>query len=96
MLKYQRLSKEEKKKAKNDFFQTERGKVLKIRFNRLIIYGIALIAFGIFLLVEAITKKDSYAEYIYSTIVIIFGISFLIGRFIVMRKQVNDYIVKKK
>lgn len=94
--KYDRLTKEEKRKAKEEFFNTERGKSLKIRFNRIFIYGIILFVFGIILLVEAIIKKDSVAQIIYGSILILFGISFIIGRFIILRKQVNDFITKKK
>ena len=40
--KYQRLTKEEKKQAKNEFYQTEQGIDLKKRFNRILIYSIIL------------------------------------------------------
>lgn len=94
--KYQRLTKEEKKKAREEFYETEYGKSLKQRFNRIIIYSIVLILFGIYLLIEACIKKDSYAEYIYSSIIIIFGISFMISKFRIEMVKVNDYITKPK
>lgn len=93
--KYQRLNKEEKKEIKNEFFATERGVELKQRFNRILIYSFALILFGAILLTEAIIKKDSIAEYIYSTLLIIFGIVFIIVRYNIMRRQVNTYLVTK-
>ncbi len=93
--KYQRLTKEEKKEEKLKFYATERGKDLKNRFFRILVYSIMLILFGIVLLAEAITKNDSIAQYIYSVILIIFGIGFIIGRYIIMIRQVNDFIVKK-
>lgn len=94
--KYQRLSKEEKKKARNDFYKTEYGKNLKLRFKRINIYSIILILFGTYLLIEAIINKNSYAEYIYSTILIIFGIAFLISKFHIEMIKVNEFITKPK
>lgn len=94
--KYQRLTKEEKKKAKSDFYETEYGKSLKQRFKRILIYSTILILFGIYLLIEACIKKDSYAEYIYSSIIIIFGIFFMISKFRIEMIKVNDYLTKSK
>lgn len=94
--KYQRLSKEEKKEAKTKFYETEQGKLLKQRFKRILIYSIILILFGIYMLVEAYTKKNSYAQYVYGTILIIFGIGFLISRSYVLMRKVNEYITAPK
>lgn len=94
--KYQRLSKVEKKEAKNNFYQTEQGIELKKRFNRILLYSIILILFGIYLLVEAYIKKDSYAQYVYGAILILFGIGFLISRGHVMMMKVNDFITRPK
>lgn len=92
--KYLTLTRAEKKAAKKEFWQTERGKDLKIRTNRLLIYSVLLLGFGIWILVDAIIKNDSIAKYIYSAIIIIFALVFIIGRYIVTLKQVNNYIVK--
>ena len=94
--KYQRLTKEEKKEAKTKFYETEQGKILKQRFNRIFIYSIMLILFGIYMLVEAYIKKNSYAQYVYGTILIIFGIGFLTSRSYVMMRKVNEYITSAK
>lgn len=94
--KYQRLTKEEKKQAKNEFYQTGQGIDLKKRFNRILIYSIILILFGIYLLVEAYIKKDSYAQYVYGSVIILFGIAFLVSRTYVMMKKVNEHITKPK
>lgn len=94
--KYDRLTKEEKEKAKKDFYNTDRGKNLKIRFNRILVYGIILLLFGIILLIEELIKGNSISQIIYGIILILFGVAFIIGRFIVIRKQVNDFITKKK
>lgn len=94
--KYQRLSKEEKKDAKLKFYQTELGIELKSKFKRILIYSIILILFGIYLIIEAYIKKDSIAQYIYGSIVTLFGIAFLISRSYIIMKKVNDFITKPK
>ena len=93
--KYQRLSKEERKEAKLEFYQTEQGIELKSRFKRILIYSIALILFGIYLIVEAFIKKDSIAQYVYGGIVTLFGIDFLVSRSYVIMKKVNEFIITK-
>lgn len=94
--KYQRLSKDEKKEVKKIFYQTDQGIELKKRFNRILIYSIILILFGIYLLVEAYIKKDSYAQYVYGSILILFGIGFLISIGHVKMMKVNDFITRQK
>ena len=94
--KYQRLPKEEKKEAKKEFYETELGKTLKQRFIRILIYSIILILFGIYMLYEAYTKKNSYAQYAYGGMLIIFGIGFLITRSYVIMRKINEFITAPK
>lgn len=94
--KYQRLSKEEKKEAKLEFYQTEQGIELKSRFKRILIYSIALILFGIYLIVEAFIKRDSTAQYVFGGIVTLFGVGFLISRSYIIMKKVNEFLTKSK
>lgn len=94
--KYQKLTKEEKKKAKVEFYQTNQGIELKTRFKRIMIYSIILLVFGLYLLIEAIIKDNSYAQYIYASILIIFSIAFLISKYYVEMIKVNDYLTKPK
>lgn len=94
--KYQKLTKEEKKKAKVEFYQTTQGIELKTRFKRIIIYSIILLIFGLYLLIEAIIKDNSYAQYIYASILIIFSIGFIISKFYAEMIKVNDYLTKPK
>lgn len=94
--KYQRLSKEEKKQVKDEFYNTNQGMELKVRFKRILIYSILLLLFGLYLLIDAYINKDSYAQYVYGAIMLMFGVGFLISRSYVMMKKVNDYITKPK
>ena len=50
--KYQRATKEIRKKAKLEYFKTEDGKVLKIRTTRLLIYGILLILIALYMIID--------------------------------------------
>ena len=91
--KYQRLSKEEKKDARTEFFSTPFGTSLKNKLNRLIIYSILLFLFGIYLLIDSNSK---FLEIFYGIVLLIISILFLIGRHNVIGKKVNDYITKDK
>lgn len=94
--KYQRLSYEEKRKAREDFYKTDFGKEQKPRFNRLIIVSILLFLFSIYLLIDAIIKKDSIFAYTAAILLFIFSAVFFIGRHKVIVKNVNSYLIKKK
>lgn len=94
--KYQRLSKEEKQEAKLAFYQTEQGLQLKKRFKRIIIYSILLILIAVYTIVDAYINKSSSAYYVYSAMLIVFGISFIILRSYVQMRKVNDFITRKK
>lgn len=94
--KYQRLTKEEKKKIKTEFYKTAQGNDLKVRFKRIMIYSIILIIFGLYLLIEAIIKDNSYAQYVYASILILFGIGFISSKYYVEMRKINDFLTLKK
>lgn len=94
--KYQKLTKEEKKKAKVEFYQTTQGIELKARFKRIMIYSIILLIFGLYLLIEAIIKDNSYAQYIYASVLIIFSIGFMISKYYIEMIKVNEYLTNPK
>lgn len=81
---------------KKEFFETENGKNLKVRFNRILIYSIILLICGLAFLVEAIIKHESITNYIYSALLIITGFVFIIARLKVINKQVVQYGLTKK
>ena len=94
--KYQRATKEEKQKARNDFFNTDFGRDLKKRLNRLVIYSILLIGFAIYFIIDNIINDNTVTNYILAAFFIIFAIIFLIGRHYVIIKNANDYMIKNK
>ncbi len=93
--KYQRLNKDEKKDAKIKFYQTKQGMFLKKKFNRILVYSIILILFGIYLLIDTFINSKTYNQYIYGAIIIIFGISFLVLRCYIQMRKINEFITKK-
>lgn len=93
---YQRLNKENKKKAKKAYFATSGGMYVKRKLTSSFICAILSVAFGIYLIVEAAIKEYSTWQYIYGTLIILFGIFFVIAYFVVINKKVNNYIIKNK
>lgn len=80
------------KKYKDEFFQTDYGKSLKARLNRLIIIGILGILFSLYLIIWHTTKWD-----IVSGVILILASLFFIIESISLRiSKTNDYILKKK
>jgi hypothetical protein len=94
--KYQRMNKQEKESAKEEYFNTNSGKALKPRLNRAIFYGIFLICYGIYLIIDANIKEHNLLQTLYGSGVIVAGFAFLFGRSILMQKRVNDYLTKDK
>ena len=91
-LKYYSLTKEEKKELKNKFYQTDFGKMIKIRLLRLFTIGVFGILFSTYLFIVAENKWN----YVYATILAIASIIFIVGSFKVRIDKLNDYLVKNK
>ena len=91
-LKYYSLNKEEKKKLKEDFYNTEFGKSIKLRLNRLFITGILGILFSVYLFITSENKWNT----IYAIILVLASLIFIWGSFSVRAKKLNEYLVKKK
>ena len=94
--KYQRATKEEKKKAREALFKTPFVADLKKRLNRLIIYSILLFACGIYLIIDNILNENTISTYVFVGFLFIFAIIFIIGRHYVIVKNANDYMIKNK
>ncbi len=94
--KYLTLTKEEKQKAKVEFYQTDAGLNLKKRFSRLLSYSILLILFGILIIVTAYINNESIASYIFGITLFIFSLVFLIGRYKLFLIHINNFIIAQK
>ncbi len=91
-LKYYSLTKEEKQKLKEEFYQTEFGQMLKKRLDRVFIIGIMSLVFGIFL----ILTKNNIWDLISGISLLIAAVVFLIGSFKVRIDKLNLYYAKTK
>ncbi len=91
-LKYYSLTKDEKKKLKEDFYKTEFGESIKMRLNRLFIIGILGILFSIYLFITSENKWNT----IYAIILVMASLIFIGGSFSVRIQKLNDYLIKKK
>lgn len=94
--KYQRATKEIRKKAKLEYFKTKDGKVLKIRTTRLLIYGILLILIALYMIIDNYLKEKLIINYTYSVFLLIFAFIFIFGRHYVLVKNINLFMVKNK
>lgn len=91
-LKYYSLTKEEKKKLKIEFYQTNFGNSVNKRLNRLLFTGIIALIFGIYLLVDNSTIWDI----VIGIITLIASLIFIFGSYKVRTQKLNNYLVKKK
>lgn len=91
-LKYYSLSKEEKKKLKYEFYETDFGKSINTRLTRLLITGIIGFIFSIYLFLSYTTIWDMIIAISLCSASIIF----IISSFIIRISKINTYLVNKK
>jgi len=93
--KYQRMSKEEKKDCKQKYYQTSKGKEMKLRFTRLNIIGTIGIVFAIgMVLTGYISNEINWATWGMAIVLTIFSCIYIIGSFVLKRKCLNNFAVK--
>lgn len=91
--KYQRASKSTKKEVAKEFFNTDYGHNIKVRLNRLLVYGVALFGFSIFFLIDGIMDNNNISKIVLGIIFGLFAILFLGGRYYAKVKQCNAYMI---
>lgn len=91
-LKYYSLNKNEKISLKNEFYNTEFGKSINYRLNRLLIIGILGLIFSIYLFISYNNKWDIVS----AIILVIASLLFIIGSLRLRIKKLNNYLVTKK
>ena len=91
-LKYYSLNKDEKTKLKEDYYKTDLGKNVKIRLNRVFIYGIMGILFSILIF---LTDK-TIAIRVFAGGLFVVSTIFIISSYRLRIKKLNEYLVKKK
>lgn len=94
--KYQRMNREEKKQCQKFYYNTEKGKEMRRRLNRLVVLGIIGILFAVFLVISGyISNEINWATWTMAVILIIFSIIFIIGSYKLRIKCLNAYAIKK-
>ena len=91
-LKYYSLTKEEKEKLTKEFYQTDYGKMIKKRLDRVFVIGIMSIAFGLFLIIT----NTSIWDILSGISLLIASVVFIYGSIKVRINKINDYLIKKK
>ncbi len=91
-LKYYSLTKEEKEKLTKEFYQTDYGKMIKKRLDRVFVIGIMSIAFGLFLIIT----NTSIWDILSGISLLIASVVFIYGSKRVRINKINDYLIKKK
>ncbi len=93
--KYQRMTKEEKKKLKSRYYKTEKGRLQKNRLIRLLVIGIIGILFSLYLIIDGYLKGNiSVWTWIGAIILIIFSLIYIVASFYLRGKSLNTFAVK--
>lgn len=95
-VKYLRLDKKNKKNARKKYYDTKEGIKLKKQFKNISICSYLCILAGILIIVDGIFNTKAIWDYIYGSIVIIFGLIFLLIIRRIKIKKINDYVIKNK
>ena len=95
-MKYNTLNKNEKKNLKINFFKTKEGITLKSRLFRVLIWSILLFLTSIYLIIDASIINYNLLQIIYASVLLIISIAFYIGRYNIIKKNLNSYLVKKR
>lgn len=93
--KYERMTKQEKMACKEKYYNTLKGKEMKVRFFRLNIIGCCGVLFSIFLIVSgALSKELNWATWMMAGLLFFFSVFYLVGSFLLKKKCLNDFAVK--
>lgn len=90
-IKYWRLTKDERKKARNNFYKTEFGKNISSRLTRLLVTGILGLLFSLYLLIF----HESIWDITSGSLLLVASIVFIISSIKLRIRNINDFITKK-
>ena len=93
--KYQRMDRFSKKELYKEFMKTDQGKENMNRLYRILVYGVAAIAYSIFRLIYLINDFKVW-NLILCILFIIFGLIFIISFFKLRIKELNNFALKQK
>ncbi|MBQ6840765.1 MAG: hypothetical protein IJO63_01455 [Bacilli bacterium] len=95
-VKYLRLSKEERKKVKEKYYQTETGKYVKKKLISSLICAIGCLLFSAYLITDAFINNLSTFEKVYGFMILIVGMFLLIAYRKIYVRKINEYVIKNK
>lgn len=93
--KYERMNKTEKKKVIEQYKKTTTGKETLNRLTRLVLIGLALICYAVFVFVSEI-KDLKWTHYVICIPLACVGLFFIIMSFHLRKKTLNNFVIKKK
>ena len=93
--KYQRMNKEEKELLKQKYFNTSKGKEMKIRLKRLLLVSIFCFFYSIYLLIDAYKNNGNTWAYTFSILIFICALFFFIAHYRISKKVLTKYATKK-
>jgi hypothetical protein len=94
--KYQRMSKEERKNLREEYYQTKYGRQNKSRFLRVIIISVFCLFYSIYMGIENYLDKKAIMMFIYCIGLFITGMVMLIACIRIRNQALNNYALKKK
>jgi|GEM_PF-4576297 len=96
--KYQRMNKEEKIKTKKAFKNSERGKSVMPRLDRLIIWGLLgfVVSIGFLTYYQVGDVTATKWDYAYIGMLFLSAVIFLIGSAVLRAKEYNKFAISKK
>jgi len=95
-VKYLRLNREERKKAKQKYYQTQNGAYVKKKLKSALICSILCIIGSVYLIIDAFLNDLTIIEKIYGFVVLAFGVALLFIHRKIFVKKINEYVVKNK
>ena len=93
---YNSLAKDEKRKLKDNYYKTKKGNELGKIFLRLIIEGILCLGIAIGIMVYSIFNEVAWYYYTLVVVLVISGITFLVGQAIIKNKEYNKFLKSDK
>ena len=95
-IKYLRLSREEKKLVKQNFYKTNAGKNVKKHLTNALVCSIFCIGISIYIIVDAFIQNVSFWNKIYGFFILGFGIAGIVAYHKIFFKKINEYVIKSK
>ncbi len=95
-IKYLRLTKEERQKVKELYYESPKGRALKSKLTMVNVCAFGLLLCAVAIIVEAIVKKSNAWNYIYGGCLGCVAVAFFIVSHKLRLKRLNNYLLNNK